>query len=154
MSEGSTQRWLAKALESAHEEGFVKNVEEVTFREFLQWIGAQDPRKINAHVRPQYEFLKGKRIDKIIKLEELDDEAEFFKDKLGEDLKSTKKLATSYSEIEGSGFADMPLGELKKLKKSPPPECFYSKDIKDLFLAVYGRDLDELNYELPDTVDL
>ncbi|MBF2073837.1 MAG: sulfotransferase family 2 domain-containing protein [Synechococcales cyanobacterium C42_A2020_086] len=123
----------------------------LTFRQFIEdYVCPTPDRLLNQHCLPQHYFLGSLKYDAIVHLENLDQELESIKTRLGLPLSMPKMNKTVYSAQSDSGdYADYPADILRQLPQGLPPyPQFYTPDLIQAVGKKYSRDIELFGYEV------
>ena len=124
----------------------------ITFRQFLTYINQTDSQYLDSHWKPQSDFIKNINLDFIGKMESLNDDFNFVREKLGipEKFSLPQKNVTSYSEKNNAtqSLADYYPDELRSLGYRPSYRSFYTPELIDLVYKRYKDDFENLGYKI------
>ncbi|MEM1375632.1 MAG: sulfotransferase family 2 domain-containing protein [Pseudomonadota bacterium] len=119
---------------------------DLTFRSFCQFIAQSEQYGLDEHWRKQVDFLVYKDYSDVLQFE--DSATAFSKiEERGLEIIDTRNRlnhhTSRFEKLEGA-FADMPVKELKKLRrenKAPTAESLYDPEIRGIVERVYADDL-------------
>lgn len=120
----------------------------ITFREFVDYIAAQEPMQLDEHWRPQHLFLGGLTFDFVGRLERLQADFDFIVSKLGIPHRRLFSLnRTDYGETLIDCVSDWPGYQLRQLTRYPDYRQFYTKDLIIKVAEVYRQDIAMFGYD-------
>jgi chondroitin 4-sulfotransferase 11/chondroitin 4-sulfotransferase 13/dermatan 4-sulfotransferase 1 len=122
---------------------------DITFEEFVDFLGRENPRSMNVHWKPQHYFLEGNRFDFIGKFERLEADFQVVNERMGTDIPLPRVNATPYAAKERpSEFVGrFTPAELRRLPAFPDYRYFYSPATREFVGRLYARDIAMFGYE-------
>lgn len=120
----------------------------ITFREFVDYVVAQEPMHLDEHWRPQHLFLGGLSFDFVGRLEYLQADFDFIVDKLGIPQRRLLTInRTDYCETIMDCVADWPGHKLRQLPNYPHYRQFYTDDLVRKVAEKYHQDIAMFEYD-------
>jgi len=116
----------------------------ITFREFVEFLGGQDMRKVDAHWRPQYTFWGSTQFDFVGRFEHLEEDLRRICQLRGLPCDIPQRNRTSYIRAgSGVSYADWTVEQLNRLDAMPSYEHFYTSELWQRVARLYERDVDQ-----------
>lgn len=120
-----------------------RNVEELTFHQFVLALSESPESRLNHHFLPQSRFLNGLEFDHYGDVANIDQTLHYLYehgfDTWTSRIKSPKR--TGYAETDGECFADTPIAKLNTMTKYPKAEAFFNRRTQQIFRAIYADDV-------------
>lgn len=122
----------------------------INFKDFVEYLVAEENRNLDQHCIPQYLFLGDLKYNFIARMENLSEDLAYLQGKLGISLDLPKLNVTKYSSsptAEQNNVSEFLPSELRKhVDKSPNYQAFYTPELIDLVRQRYEKDISLFNY--------
>lgn len=121
---------------------------DVSFREFVEYLGASNPIHFDEHWRPQHLFVKDVSLDFLGRFEHLARDFAWVQERLGIATPLPHNNVTSYAPpaVDQEGIADRTAKQMKKLGAFPDYRRFYTPRLRDLVARIYAGDIKQFGY--------
>lgn len=122
--------------------------DDLTFRQFITMLDAENLLKLNIHWRPQIDFLVYEQYSRVFALERFREAVPVLQDEAGLTVQDARNLTGHGTDrvelIREGGFADTPLHELSALKRSgrlPSHAQLYDAALAARVAELYADDM-------------
>ena len=122
---------------------------DLTFREFLEFLTHGNPRTFNVHWKPQHLFFTGNRLDYIGRFEQLDEDFDVVRERLGIGARLPRVNSTRYTSSQPTTteiVADWTPEQLLVLPAHPKYPQFYAPEMREIVARIYARDVEMFGY--------
>lgn len=131
------------------ENDYLSKVDLITFKDFVEkYVLTVDDSGLNRHCLPQYIYLGNLEYDFIAKLENLDEDLDYIRNKLMLPIEVPRMNKTEYLEFDSSqNFSEYSSRDIRKLGFVPNYKQFFTAELIDAVACRYQHDIDRFKYE-------
>ena len=121
----------------------------ITFRQLVEYLCATENKDLNLHWKPQYLFLGSANLDFIGRMEKLNEDFEYIKQKtnLSLDLPEINKTVTASFSGNSHNYQDAYPSELIQLEIYPSCRELYTPELIKLVKQRYREDIELFGYK-------
>lgn len=125
-----------------------RELEQTSFRDFVAYLGADDPREFDKHWRPQHMFFDPWQFDYVGRFETLTEDFAALCRKLSVEARLPHRNKTTYAKVDARPqcYADYTVADLRRLPALPASHQFYDSGLVAAVSAIYVEDIVRFGY--------